>query len=82
VRSRHSEVLRFDIVASFQMVAKITNGFPIRRCSWSYKPVLSGVMTRRMIRWLDSACLKKTSVKGESNYGTKKERAPGVTNGI
>lgn len=66
----------------FQMIAKIMNGFPIRRCSWSYKPVVSRTTTRRMIRWLDSVCLKKTDVKHESNEAKQKERAPGVTDGV
>jgi hypothetical protein len=42
---------------------KIMNGFPLRRCSWPYKPIVSIAMTRQMIRWLDSVCLKQATFK-------------------
>jgi len=42
-----------------KMAAKIMGGFPVRRCSWSYKPIVTLALTRTMIRWLDSVCLKR-----------------------
>jgi hypothetical protein len=58
------------------MAAKIMSGFPIRRCAWSYKPVVPGALTRRMIRWLDSVCLKRVVFKSESaNAKDRKERS-------
>ena len=38
------------------MSEAIRSGFPLRRCSWSYAPIVSVERTRAMIRWLDSAC--------------------------
>jgi hypothetical protein len=45
------------------MLVKIINGFPLRRCSWSYRPIVPTALTRRMIRWLDSVCLKQVAFK-------------------
>jgi hypothetical protein len=45
------------------MVAKIMGGFPLRRCSWSYRPIVPTELTRRMIRWLDAVCLKQITFK-------------------
>jgi hypothetical protein len=45
------------------MVAKIIAGFPLRRCSWSYSPIVSGTLSNRMLRWLDSVCLKRLPLK-------------------
>jgi hypothetical protein len=38
------------------MAKDIANGFPLRRCSWAYAPVVSAASTRRMVRWLDAVC--------------------------
>jgi hypothetical protein len=64
------------------MASKIVSGFPIRRCSWSYRPVVPSVLTRRMIRWLDSVCLKRATFQRESDDAKKRNKASGVTNGI
>jgi hypothetical protein len=48
------------------MVTKIICGFPLRRCSWSYRPMVSVALTRRMIRWLDSVCLKQVALKSRA----------------
>lgn len=48
------------------MTTKITNGFPLRRCSWSYRPITPTALTRRMIRWLDSVCLKPVTFKAKA----------------
>jgi hypothetical protein len=34
----------------------IATGFPLRRCSWKYDPIVSVTLTRKMIRWLDCVC--------------------------
>lgn len=47
------------------MATKIMSGFPLRRCSWSYAPIISVARTRRMIRWLDVVCLKRVTFKVE-----------------
>jgi len=41
------------------MAATIRIGFPLRRCSWSFRPIVPAQPTRAMIRWLDSVCLKR-----------------------
>ena len=35
----------------------IINGFPLRRCSWVFDPIIPGILGRRMIHWLDAVCL-------------------------
>jgi len=45
------------------MPDKIMTGFPLRRCSWPYRPIVTVALTRRMIRWLDSVCLKRVSFR-------------------
>ena len=45
--------------ARLQMAAKIISGFPLRRCSWYYMPIVPIANTRRMMRWLDVVCLKR-----------------------
>jgi hypothetical protein len=45
------------------MVTKIVGGFPLRRCSWAYDPIVSVALTHRMVRWLDSVCLKQAAFK-------------------
>ena len=45
------------------MATKIINGFPLRRCSWSYSPIVSGTLSNRMLRWLDAVCLKRAALK-------------------
>ena len=45
------------------MPTKIINGFPLRRCSWSYSPIVSGTLSNRMLRWLDAVCLKRAALK-------------------
>jgi hypothetical protein len=47
----------------FPMLTKITNGFPLRRCSWSFSPVVPDALSRKMIRWLDLVCLKQVALK-------------------
>jgi hypothetical protein len=63
------------------MATKIMSGFPMRRCSWSYRPIAPTVPTRRMIRWLDSVCLKHVTFRGELDGTKHRERTPGVANG-
>lgn len=48
----------------------IRTGFPLRRCSWSYAPIVSGDRTRAMIRWLDSVCISRVAQK-HGRGGTK-----------
>jgi hypothetical protein len=48
------------------MAKKIMDGFPLRRCSWSHRPLVSVALTRRMIRWLDSVCLKQVALKARA----------------
>jgi hypothetical protein len=45
------------------MLTKIMNGFPLRRCSWSFSPVVPDALSRKMIRWLDLVCLKQVALK-------------------
>lgn len=45
------------------MATKIVGGFPLRRCLWAYDPIVSLALTDRMIRWLDSVCLKRVTFK-------------------
>jgi hypothetical protein len=45
------------------MAQKIMKGFPLRRCSWSFLPIVPKALTRRMIRWLDSVCVKRFAAK-------------------
>jgi len=62
------------------MDSKIMRGFPVRRCSWSCKPVVRAEQTRRMIRWLDLVCLRQMP-KRETDH-TKRKRAERTANGI
>lgn len=57
------------------MAAKVMSGFPIRRCSWSYKPIVPAALTRTMIRWLDSVCLKRATCKRELDDSTRESKA-------
>jgi len=50
-------------VMGFPMLAKIANGFPVRRCSWFFNPIVPGALSRKMIRWLDFVCLKPPIVR-------------------
>ena len=45
------------------MVTKIMNGFPVRRCSWFFNPIVPNALSRKMIRWLDLVCLKQVTLK-------------------
>jgi hypothetical protein len=45
------------------MLAKIMSGFPLRRCSWSFSPIVPGALSRKMIRWLDLVCLRRVALK-------------------
>ena len=45
------------------MTHAITSGFPLRRCSWIYAPVVARPLTRSMIRWLDSVCTSRMDQK-------------------
>ena len=65
-----------------QMDSKIMRGFPVRRCSWSCKPIVPIAMTRRMFRWLDSVCLKQVTFKSESGDAKNKYGTTGVVYGI
>jgi hypothetical protein len=38
----------------FQVHAKIMIGFPLRRCSWLFNPIVPVALTQRMIQWLDA----------------------------
>jgi hypothetical protein len=40
----------------FQVHAKIMIGFPLRRCSWLFNPIVPVALTQRMIHWLDLVC--------------------------
>ena len=45
------------------MLRIIMNGFPLRRCSWLFNPIVPVALSREMFRWLDLVCLapvKKT----------------------
>ena len=48
------------------MITKIMSGFPLRRCCWSYSPIVSSTLTTRMIRWLDSVCAGQVALRHES----------------
>ena len=50
-----------------KMSDKVRIGFPLRRCSWFYAPIVSVVRTRAMIRWLDSVCVARTASRRESS---------------
>jgi hypothetical protein len=45
------------------MFTKITNGFPLRRCSWLFNPIVPVRLSHRMIHGLDLVCLKRVTVK-------------------
>ena len=45
------------------MLTKIMSGFPVRRCSWSFSPIVPGALSRKMIRWLDLVCLRHVTFK-------------------
>jgi len=45
------------------MSAKIMSGFPLRRCSWFFNPIVPDALSRKMIRWLDLVCLKQVTLK-------------------
>lgn len=49
--------------ARLPMPTKISSGFPLRRCSWAYDPIVSVALTHKMVRWLDSVCLKQVTFK-------------------
>lgn len=65
------------------MVTKIVAGFPLRRCSWAYEPIVSVALTDRMVRWLDSVCLKQVAFnfKGGLDCGRRRQRVLGETIG-
>ena len=62
------------------MVTRILGGFPLRRCSWAYDPIVSLALTGRMIRWLDSVCLRQLAFKGGSD-GTHRQSGSRRING-
>ena len=39
------------------VTARIMNGFPLRRCKRFFNPIAPGVLSRKVIRWLDGANL-------------------------
>jgi len=57
------------------MAAKVMSGFPIRRCSWSYKPIVPAALTRTMIRWLDFVCLTRATFKRELHDSKRESKA-------
>jgi hypothetical protein len=58
------------------MPAKITNGFPLRRCSWFFNPIVSDALGRKMIRSLDLVCLQQVTLKlGACSY-LEEQQAP------
>lgn len=64
------------------VATKIMNGFPLRRCSWFFNPIVSNAPCHRMIRWLDSVCLRQITFKVCGFDGAKhQKRARGVANG-
>jgi hypothetical protein len=50
------------------MPTKIMNGFPLRRCSWFFNPIVPDALARKMIRWLDLVCLKQNDSRGVSLF--------------
>lgn len=64
------------------MALKIKNGFPLRRCSWAYVPIVPIALSRKMIRWLDFVCVRQASSKATNQAaGRTWEEVPGVTHG-
>jgi hypothetical protein len=49
----------------------IVSGFPLRRCSWIFDPIVSIALRRRMIRWLDAVCLPTKRRKRNSPPGSE-----------
>jgi hypothetical protein len=49
----------------------IVNGFPLRRCSWIFDPIVSNALRRRMVRWLDTVCLPAKHRKPKSPPGSE-----------
>lgn len=64
------------------MALKIKNGFPLRRCSWAYNPIVPIALSRKMIRWLDFVCVRQASSTG-TNPAARRNRKEvrGVTYG-
>jgi len=46
---------------------KMARGFPLRRCSWVFDPIMPAGQTRRMVRWLDSVCSKKIALRASDS---------------
>jgi hypothetical protein len=46
----------------------IVNGFPLRRCSWVFEPIVSNVQRRRMFRWLNAVCLRQGTVDSRAYW--------------
>jgi hypothetical protein len=63
------------------MANKIMNGFPLRRCSWLYMPVVPALSTRVMIRWLDSVCASRVAQKQGSRGRRVVSEVKGLTLG-
>ena len=39
------------------MNTRIMGGFPLRRCSWLFNPIVPVALSHKMFRWLDLVCL-------------------------
>jgi hypothetical protein len=65
------------------MAMKIRSGFPLRRCSWVYDPIVSVAQTHRMLRWLDVVCVKHPTFRTRAGAASgSKNGAQGVANGM
>ena len=69
--------------ARYPMAMTIRSGFPLRRCSWSYDPIVSPALVRRLIRWLDFVCVTQTPYRATSSAVRRDRReGQGVSNGM
>ena len=58
------------------MVQPIGTGFPLRRCSWAFAPIVPDVIGRQMIRWLDLVCLRQPALKLKSLLDPSRAQEP------
>ena len=56
------------------MFKTIVNGFPLRRCSWVFNPIVTDVLNGKMVRWLDFVCQQQPSVKLKSLLNRRCDR--------
>jgi hypothetical protein len=55
---------------------KIEKGFPLRRCSWAFDPIVTDALGHGMIRWLDKVCLRVYVRPNESKRITPRADRP------